>query len=394
MEKAKILWIGEFTNPTGLGNVSRNLIKHLNDFFEIDVCEYQLYFFEGETKDPSTGNRILGAASRDDNGSFKRLQQFDFSPYQAIFIINDVWAVNMYAHLLKMRQIQKPVIAYFPVDAEEHNPEWYQHFDYITVPITYTEFARKVVLKAAPWLKEKLTIMPHGVDTDTFYKLETPKAELRKSMWGNFMADPENAFVVFNGNRNQPRKKLDITMRAFAEFAKNKENVWLHMHCGITDQSMNIYQLAERFNISDKVIYSELVSGIQHISPQQLNMYYNAADVGVNTSMGEGWGLVNVEHAATGSLQLVPAHSACKELFGEWDCALIQAATPWLMDNVMTLGYIPDYIDLAQRLDNCYWNKRARQNIGRLQMEKFTSDKYSWKTIALCLKGTINGTIQ
>ena len=31
--------------------------------------------------------------------------------------------------------------------------------------------------------------------------------------------------------------------------------------------------------------------------------------------MGEGWGLVSVEHGATGAAQIVPRHSACEEIW-------------------------------------------------------------------------------
>ena len=51
-------------------------------------------------------------------------------------------------------------------------------------------------------------------------------------------------------------------------------------------------------------------------SDARLNLIYNACDVGLNTAMGEGWGLVSLEHAATGAAQAVPRHSACGEI---WD---------------------------------------------------------------------------
>ena len=46
-----------------------------------------------------------------------------------------------------------------------------------------------------------------------------------------------------------------------------------------------------------------------------LNTIYNAADVGVNTCKGEGWGLVSFEQAACAVAQVVPGHTSCKEIF-------------------------------------------------------------------------------
>ena len=51
------------------------------------------------------------------------------------------------------------------------------------------------------------------------------------------------------------------------------------------------------------------------LSDADLNRLYNACDVGINTSMGEGWGLVSCEHGAAGAAQIVPDHTGCAELW-------------------------------------------------------------------------------
>ena len=52
-----------------------------------------------------------------------------------------------------------------------------------------------------------------------------------------------------------------------------------------------------------------------NVEVDMLNTIYNACDVGVNTCKGEGWGLVNFEHAACKVAQVVPNHTSCKEIF-------------------------------------------------------------------------------
>jgi glycosyltransferase involved in cell wall biosynthesis len=49
-----------------------------------------------------------------------------------------------------------------------------------------------------------------------------------------------------------------------------------------------------------------------------LNAIYNTADVHINTSEGEGWGLTSHEGAACNVPQIVPDHSACQELFADY----------------------------------------------------------------------------
>jgi hypothetical protein len=55
--------------------------------------------------------------------------------------------------------------------------------------------------------------------------------------------------------------------------------------------------------------------GSRIVDDVELNLLYNACDVGITTSMGEGWGQVSCEHGAAGAAQIVPDHTACAELW-------------------------------------------------------------------------------
>ena len=50
------------------------------------------------------------------------------------------------------------------------------------------------------------------------------------------------------------------------------------------------------------------------LPPERLNLVYNAADVG-SILHWRGLGLVNFEHAATGTAQVVPDHTSLQEIF-------------------------------------------------------------------------------
>jgi len=62
-------------------------------------------------------------------------------------------------------------------------------------------------------------------------------------------------------------------------------------------------------------------SSLQQVAPARVcisgraECHLHACDVGVNTCKGEGFGLVNFEHAACRVAQVVPNHTSCKELF-------------------------------------------------------------------------------
>jgi hypothetical protein len=57
---------------------------------------------------------------------------------------------------------------------------------------------------------------------------------------------------------------------------------------------------------------------------EYINILYNAADVGLNTCCGEGFGLTNMEHACIGKFQIVSAVPAFREILSDHDAILIE----------------------------------------------------------------------
>ena len=87
-----------------------------------------------------------------------------------------------------------------------------------------------------------------------------------------------------------------------------------------------------------------------------------------------------MEHAVTGSPQVVPAHSANAEVYN--DCGvLINKGTPFILES-MTTGYMASPRDIANGFEKLYRDKELYNKLSEKSIEKFTSDKYSWKEIA------------
>ena len=116
---------------------------------------------------------------------------------------------------------------------------------------------------------------------------------------------------MLNANRYNERKDLLSTIKGFA-LAKSEFNreTKLVMH------TPNIHPIHQKIledaiddlNIGDDVMINPL--GNTYISDDQLNDLYNLCDIGVNTSLGEGWGLISFEHALCGKAQIVPDHTS------------------------------------------------------------------------------------
>jgi glycosyltransferase involved in cell wall biosynthesis len=297
-----------------------------------------------------------------------------------IFILNDPWCVARYLAIikdnLKNRQVP-PIVVYFPVDAMDLDPKWFIDYEMVTQAVVYTQFGYNEVLKTR-CLVEPI-IIPHGVDTDIFYKMDKEKS--KRKLYPNKDNFYEESFIVLNANRNQPRKKVEITMQAFALFAQDKPtNVKLYMHMGTKDAGVDILKLAARYGIDKRLILTGTTPGIQQVPEKYLNLIYNATDVGLNTCLGEGWSLTNMEHTVTGAPQIVPDHSALHELYS--DCGLLVPVSQWVINqDVMTTAGLVHPKDVADKLELIYNNKELYNELSEKSYLKFTNAKYNWKTI-------------
>lgn len=175
---------------------------------------------------------------------------------------------------------------------------------------------------------------------------------------------------------------MDILLEAFSLFAYNKpSNVKIHMHCGLVDVGWDIPLLAERFGISSRLIVTNKSPSLQTVSDSKLNIIYNAANIGCNTSFGEGHGLAQSEHAATGGVQIVPNHSAFTELYS--DCGiLVPTAIKQVNTETNTTGRLVTAEAYASYLQYAYDNPDLLEQLSEASIKKFNSPEYTWPYIS------------
>ena len=99
-------------------------------------------------------------------------------------------------------------------------------------------------------------------------------------------------------------------------------------------------------------------------------------DIGVNTCIGEGWGLVNTEHAATGVAQLVPDHTSLKEIFYGVDRMAIES---WEVDCNYGLDRgQPSPKAMASILNDYYYDRKALDEAGAWCWERMHEEQFTW----------------
>jgi D-inositol-3-phosphate glycosyltransferase len=382
MKKVRVLLWGDAVIETGFARVLHSIAKYLPTNYDISWIGVN---YKGDPHPYPYRIYPPTAILKDDFYGIMRAKDIlTVENPDLIFILNDAWIQDVILQNLKKiykDKVLPKIITYTPVDAKDHNPSWYHNFDIVTQAVCYTEFGKVEILKAAPELADRLVVIPHGIDTEVFFQKSQDKATLKKQVYTD-RADFVDGFVVLNANRNQPRKRIDISMKAFKLFADGKpENVKLHLHTGMADAHIDLEVMSKRLGIGSRIVVSNMKNGAQVIPASKLNLIYNATDVGLNTGLGEGWGLTAMEHAITGAPQVVSDHSALREIYA--DCGLlVPTITDYTLDGIMTTGGLVRAEDVAAKLELLYADHTLYTTLSQKAMEKFSLPMYQWENIS------------
>jgi glycosyltransferase involved in cell wall biosynthesis len=108
--------------------------------------------------------------------------------------------------------------------------------------------------------------------------------------------------------------------------------------------------------------------------------------VGVNTCKGEGWGLVNFEHAACRVAQVVPDHTSCKEIFEGYG-RLIRCDHVDVDTNFAREMPCPSAVHLTEILNELYEDRDKLDAVAELCYLRATDDQFNWDTVAAQFDG-------
>lgn len=381
----RVIWAGDAVAPTGFSRVTHNVIDRLKQKYEFHILGVNHW---GDPHD--FDYKIYPAYLSGEPYGFQRLPAMIKSLKPKIVVLfNDTWIINEYLRYIKAANLDLKdvkIVAYFPVDHENIDPRYFKEYDIVDEVCTYTKFAEAQFRNSYRRMHDKdrdVTIVPHGVDLKTFYEMDMK--ECRRGLYIKEDLDTfMDSFVVFNGNRNSPRKRYDIFLQAFSMFQRGKDDVKAYCHCGLLDEGLDIIRFTTDYGFKNKLVVSTTTKEMPGVSDKMLNKIYNCANVGVNTSMGEGWGLVAFEHAATMKPQIVPNHSACAELWKDIGIVVdVLNQPPHVTPRLNAEFRIPDTYKLLEAMEMVYADWRSGGVAARAMAEKayetISSHEYSWE---------------
>lgn len=226
----------------------------------------------------------------------------------AIFLITDpryfTWLFQIENEIRK-----KTPIIYLNIwddyPAPMYNKAFYESCDTLLGISKQTVNINKLVLgkKATDKIIE---YVPHGVSTNVFYPItEESQDYLEYQKFKNeIFKNKEVDFVLFFNSRNIRRKQIPDTLLAWKYFIDQlpeekakKVHFILHTEL-ISDAGTDLMAVSNYIFGRD---YKNLIFSTSKVSAQQLNFFYNIADVQILLTSNEGWGLSLTEAMLAGT---------------------------------------------------------------------------------------------
>lgn len=239
-------------------------------------------------------------------------------------------------------------------------------------------------------INRPMDVITHGFDSKKFFSV--PRELARKQL-----GLPNDRFIILNLNRNQPRKRYDILIMSFVELICKYPTKPIYLLC-VCDKGEKggwpLFDLYQRELKLRKVPVEQfadrlMVSSVDMVfKDEDINMFYNAANVGINTADGEGWGLCNFEQMGVGVPQVVPDIGGFKEFATSSNSIIVKPKVRYYLPMV----YCPvggeamacDPHDICLALEDYVLNTSKVEEHGKNAKE--TVLKYTW---ANCVKNLV-----
>ncbi len=301
------------TTPSGYGNVTRCVCAGLAERgHDVSILGWQT---KGEPTPWQNCMLYPSGFNTDELLNYLRQLQPD-----VLVIQTDVmWLAHInYPVLANFMQSAGIIWAfYYPIEGDMGEkrlpPSWVRILKAVDLPIAMSRYSRDVTQANGV----ESAYIPLSVDPKVF---EPPvdKALVKREL------GYEGKFVILSDARNQLRKMLPRTLEIFRRFAIDKEDVILHLHCDPDDSFARspeyYYDLRSDIaflNLTDKVHLTKDMSALTGLPLAQLVKIYQAADIHLLASCGEGFGLPTLQAAAAGLVPLASDYTANKELVSD-----------------------------------------------------------------------------
>lgn len=407
---ARILWLGDAGCTTGFGRVTHAIGDRLVTDYGHDIHCLAVNYDGDYWPTPMKLYLANKIQQMDVYGQSRFVEMLAEVDPEVVIMLNDPYVVMKF--LLRNRRDEqmilaryRPIIAYTPIDG-------------INWPVTWTGLPEMVGSMprieggTGPWLRSVVmskfgqsvlpdsTLVYHGVDTDTFYPVNykrpmtssegtkvTSKADAKRVIGLN----PDD-FLILRVDRNSWRKNYADTWRAVLPVMKRHKNVYAWFHCKAEGDNLELPQLLNRDpETKDRFRFPGQYSTKRGWSNEDLAILYNAADLFVSTSWGEGFGLTLAEAAASGVPIVAQNCSSITEVVGPGGI-LIEPERHITVESGQD-QWLPNVEAFTEAIERLYVSSGARRSLGDAG-HQHVGTKFSWDEAARRFDELITDTVK
>lgn len=273
-----------------------------------------------------------------------------------------------------------PVVGWFPLDGTGLSPGWPAMLRRLAGVVATSAFAQGE-LESGAGITVRLARL--GVDQRAFRPLT---ADVRARMRREFFPFMHQRFVVGWVGRNAPRKNPQAALAGFAAWldADGPPDALLYMHTQDQDPAgTSLLAIVERDfpQLAGRLVLPGPFD-LRHGRPQaELATLMACCDVGLNTSLGEGWGMPITEWMAAGVPVVAPAIAGTGEQLGAQERGL-GLSTTMLYQGPVQQGVVAPQ-DVASTLSAVYRDPEAARQ--RARTARAWTKGLTWEATAAAL---------
>jgi glycosyltransferase involved in cell wall biosynthesis len=265
-------------------------------------------------------------------------------------------------------------VAWFPIDSEPCPPLVLEKVKQAFHRIVWTEFAKREMDKTGM----DYDYIPYGVDTTIYFPGDKKAARETAHM-------PADKFIVGMVAMNKgypPRKAFYQNIEAFKRLHDKHKDTMLYLHTldGSRPNGEAIdlvtYINSLGLKIGEDVIFADQYSYVLGYPETAMNVLYNCMDVHLLVSMGEGFGMPQLEAQACGVPVICGDWTTMPELmFSGWMVDRKDADPMYTLQN--TYQFTPHVSAIADKLEEAYRKARSSNyaNAARAGAMKYDIDK-------------------
>lgn len=383
--KPRLLWVSDAACPTGFATVTHNVLGWLGSRWE------RIVLGVNSSGDPhGYPFPIYPARVGGDFWGFARFPKLVAKHEPDVVVIqSDAWIVTGFLEIARKMENCPPIVGYMPVDALGMKRDTVKTLSELARAIFYTDFG--VDQAVAAGITCPTSSIGLGVRREVFSPM--PKAEARR-----YLPElPAGAFLFGCVNRNQPRKRLDLTIAWFAEFLKTDPaaaNTFLYLHTLRDDVGWDLEELRHFYGVDDRVLLCGAESPEELVDERLMRMVYNSLDVQISMTMGEGWGLPTLEGMACGVPQIVPRWAA----LGEWPAGAVryvevEPGAASFGHRAFGIGATPHKAEFLAAMHELRVDERLRAELGAAGLERSRETRFDWRFAAECFDEDLRAII-